>query len=465
MKVVFQGLESPSHRVTLKSLLSSHGFTDVYAGVSFKTLRSRRLSEKYVRELAADVPVVMDAGVSQSPLTQEEADEFAKDYYSFVLGLSEAAHIVEFEHASSSEVARSLVASARDVDERIIPTWNPDEGIPTLQDLISQHARVGMGADTLEDKRVPAVLRGTRQDSSIHLAMGTSRLDHLQHAGITMVSTSAWLAAASFGEFIFFDGSKMHRATSAERPVLMKRHIEQIEAAGFDPDKVLADDQRELTRLAGYSFLAWAKHLSAKRPVSGGESVATGSEEPDSSTALAVKPKREAKMLPIFGTDSSVSVETDEDGQSEIRERPILTTRPDTVRQCDSCFLAGVCPAFEPNNSCAYNFPVEVRTHAQMRALLHSILELQASRVAFGKFAEDVNGGYPDDAVSKEMDRLFRMAESLKKVEERRERLTVSVEHEESGGSGGVLSAIFGKAMPQAPAIEADTVIAEVVEE
>ena len=170
-------------------------------------------------------------------------------------------------------------------------------------------------------------------------------------------------------------------------------------------------------------------------------------------------------MLPIFSTDTSTSVETDEDGQSNIRERTVLKASGESLRMCDSCYLSGVCPAYEPGEPCSFNFPVEVRTPAQLKSLLNSIIELQASRVAFAKFAEEVNGGYPEETVSKEMDRLFKMAESAKKVEERKERLTVSVEHEESGGAGGVLSAIFGRSAPQQPAVETDTIIAEVIED
>jgi hypothetical protein len=104
-----------------------------------------------------------------------------------------------------------------------------------------------------------------------------------------------------------------------------------------------------------------------------------------------------------------------------------------------------------------------------MKALLSSIMELQATRVAFARFAEEVNGGYPDDVVGKEMDRLFRMAERMKKVEEKRERLTVSVESESSGGGTGVLSRIFGEKAqveppPDPPAVEAEVVVAEIMD-
>jgi hypothetical protein len=470
MELVFQGLESPSHRVTLRTLMASHPFTGVYGGISFKTLKARRLSARYVKDVVGDVPVVLEAGVSQSQMSETEALNFVEEYYSFVVSVPEVSHVIEFDHPSLSPKSRRLIADMRSADPRIIPIWQVDEGIPVLQELLTAGARrVGMGADTLKDRRVPAVLRGSRSDDSLVLVMGTSQLDDMDRVGATMVSNSTWLASASFGDFIFFDGRSMLRASSAERDHYVHQHAEQIAAAGFGVDLVKAGEAREVTRLAGWSMIEWAKHLSSNSTDSEGVEDETASAAPGKSLSRIETQPRSRTMLPVFGTDSLVSVETDEDGQSEIKERAVLTTRSDSVRMCDSCYLSGVCPAYQPAESCAYNFPVEVRTPAQMRALLHSVLELQASRVAFAKFAEDVNGGYPDEVVSKEMDRLFVMAEKLKKVEERRERITVSVEHEESGppseSAGGVLSAIFGRSVPQPPAIETDVMIAQVIEE
>ena len=469
MQVVFQGLESPSHRVTLKSLLDSHGdpFTGkLNAGISYRTLKSRRLSEKYVRNLADDVPVLVEAGISTANITEDEAVTFAQEYYAFCMGLDEVTHIVEFDHPALGADARADIAEKRLLDERIIPVWQPDEGIPVLQTVMSELNRIGMGVESLKDRRVPAVLRGARRPDTLTLGLSMSRFDDAIRSGFTMVMTSAWLAPATYGEFIFFDGTEFHRASSAEREVLRKRFEGPIRDLGFDYDLIAREDAREVSRLTGYSLLSWAAHLLDKRPESDPEDGAIALIPSGDTPRKDVKVLREQRMLPIFGQETSTSVETDMDGNSQIRDRAVLRTSDETIRVCNSCYLAGVCPAYQVDASCSFNFPVEVRTHTQMKALLNSILELQASRVAFARFAEEVNGGYPEETVSKEMDRLFRMAESTKKVEERRERLTVSVEHEESGGSGGVLSAIFGRSVnPDPPAVEADTIIAEVVEE
>jgi hypothetical protein len=140
--------------------------------------------------------------------------------------------------------------------------------------------------------------------------------------------------------------------------------------------------------------------------------------------------------------------------RSEGPEDPVLIASSGmSQRMCDNCILADNCPAFEQGAKCAYGFPADIRTHGQVKALLGTMVEIQASRVAFAKMVEDLNGGYPDETVGVEMDRLFKMADQLMRPT-KKERLTVSLESESSGGGTGVLSAIFGqrRSAPQEPA-------------
>jgi hypothetical protein len=106
-------------------------------------------------------------------------------------------------------------------------------------------------------------------------------------------------------------------------------------------------------------------------------------------------------------------VDTDENGKEVLKDVPVLNNQYSSLRQCNTCFVASNCPAFKPDNSCAFNLPVEVKTKDQLKALLTAIIEMQGQRVAFMRFAEEMNGGYV--------------------------RITA-----ERQSSGGVLSAIFG---------------------
>jgi hypothetical protein len=82
-----------------------------------------------------------------------------------------------------------------------------------------------------------------------------------------------------------------------------------------------------------------------------------------------------------------------------------------------------------------------------------ALLEMQAQRVAFMRFAEEMNGGYADPNVSQEMDRYFRMLEKLKSLDESKEFIQITAQ---KNASQGVLSAIFGdrvQAMKEAPQV------------
>lgn len=168
-------------------------------------------------------------------------------------------------------------------------------------------------------------------------------------------------------------------------------------------------------------------------------------------------------MLPVF--DVSVS-EVADPRFGTVHESVTLTSSQDTLRTCDTCFLSATCPQSKPGATCAYNLPVAIRTEAQAKALMYTMVEIQANRVAFARFAEEVNGGYPDPVVGMEMDRLVKMTEKVLRPTGHKERLTVSVESEGTGGfsGGGVLSSIFG-ARPEAQApqpikvIESDQVV------
>jgi hypothetical protein len=90
---------------------------------------------------------------------------------------------------------------------------------------------------------------------------------------------------------------------------------------------------------------------------------------------------------------------------------------------------------------CAFNLPVEVKTKEQLKDLLTAIIEMQGQRVAFMRFAEELNGGYADPNVSQEMDRLFKLVGSMKDLETNKEFVQITASRQTSGG---VLSAIFG---------------------
>jgi hypothetical protein len=120
---------------------------------------------------------------------------------------------------------------------------------------------------------------------------------------------------------------------------------------------------------------------------------------------------------------------------------PVAIMGRQTIRQCNNCSLAGNCPEFSPGQSCHYSIPVEIRTRPQLMWILYSLLEMQTQRVAFGFFAEQLAGGYPDANLSSELDRFMRMTQSVKDIQDSRDFLKVTVEGK---AEAGILRKLFG---------------------
>jgi hypothetical protein len=150
----------------------------------------------------------------------------------------------------------------------------------------------------------------------------------------------------------------------------------------------------------------------------------------------------EMETLPVFGTEIKTIVEKDEDGRDVIRDVPMMRSSHVSLRMCNTCFVAANCPAFTPDTNCAFSLPVEVKTKEQLSALLNAIIEMQGQRIAFARFAEEMNGGYPDPNTSQEVDRLFKLLKTMKDLEDNSSYVRMTVE---AKNGGGVLSQIFGE--------------------
>jgi hypothetical protein len=233
------------------------------------------------------------------------------------------------------------------------------------------------------------------------------------------------------------------------------RYKSVVEKAGLDYLEFKKDRTLEATRVAVWSYLQLEKALdkrSVKKLSDNSEfiddpgSAETGGSDPDNSPILSRKvlEQRETKdlqTLPVFGVRTKTVVEKDDDGKDVIKDVSVLSSTSVSLRQCDTCFVAANCPAFKPGNSCAFSLPVEIKTKEQLRGLLNAVVEMQGARVAFARFSEELNGGYPDPNTGQEIDRLFKLVGQMKELEENKEFIRITAERQTSGG---VLSALFG---------------------
>ena len=75
-------------------------------------------------------------------------------------------------------------------------------------------------------------------------------------------------------------------------------------------------------------------------------------------TKVIVRDASETRTLPVFSVNTKTVIDKDNDGRDLIRDVPVLETTSASLRQCDTCFVAANCPAFKPQNTCAFNLPV-----------------------------------------------------------------------------------------------------------
>lgn len=467
-RFVFAGAEVPSHRI----LLTDNGVKHI--GVNFWRLTKRGLPTTkqflFSEKIPADVRVYLYPG---EPDEATDLATFTAAYVDFANANAESLEAV-LEVTQADHKAQAL---HRDTllgylgDDVVWVLWDGKGNIDTIAQQF-QHVVISgdvLSKDTTLHGRLRALqgIYGTRWH-----ALAYAHPDDLRALPLDTVSTHAWLAPMLRGETVVWDGTKLSRYPQKMKDQARLRLSAICERAGLDFGKIKADDHNEVAKLAIWSYLQLEKNMDRKdRPFTlitgegalndgeqqrpdqseyvddpgdaemGGEALAHSDVAVRNPRLLEVRPVDEQMALPVFGFDVRQSVEKDADGNDVVVDQPVVKSTHATLRQCNTCFVQSNCPAFKPNNTCAFNLPVSVQTKDQLRALLTAIIEMQGSRVAFARFAEELNGGYPDPNVSQEMDRLFKLVKIVKELEDNREFIKITAER--SSGAG-VLSAIFG---------------------
>jgi hypothetical protein len=476
VNIIFMGGEVPSHR----TLLVGMGVKDIH--VNYWRLKKRGLPKTKDYLLAErfpeDVRVYVDAGSAQADdaqLTKLELEEYAAEYQDWVVLNSE--RITAATEIDSLTLGPAWVDEQRRTyweelgEEQFWPVWRPEMGHAHLLGLSENYPHVAIpGSAIEEDTSLAARTRAlvSRYEVEFH-GLGIAKPDNLRSVPFSTASTLSWVSPMMRGETIVWDGSKLVRYQKKMKDQARPRYKAVIEKAGLDFEKILNDDPNEVTRLAIWSYLQLEQAVDRKRPdltiVKGGDepllsdntqnihdpgNAETRGVAPDNKdvavrkvVAPAVTPRDPSEMrsLPVMGVTTQLVVEQAEDGRQIVRDAPVLNSTAVSLRQCDTCFVATNCPAYEASKSCAFSLPVEVKTKDQLKALLNTVIEMQGSRVAFARFAEELNGGYPDPNTGQEIDRLFKIVKQLKELEENREFIRITAERQ---GGAGVLSALFG---------------------
>jgi len=456
MKLIMLGAAVPSNRTLLETTSANH------VGVSFWRLMKRGLPAKgyllsnYFND---DFYIYVYPGIPKDvTLDRLDLEVFAAEYEDFVANNIDRINV--FSEIAGDDIPQEFIEEQRKTawlevpPSKFLPVWSPSTGYQGVHELADKYLDIGIPGESLETETQLAMVTRTlkRQHGTRFHILGSAKPDNLRQVSFETVSTMSWLSPMRNGETIVWDGSKLVRYPSRMKEQARARYRNTYVKAGLDVDKILEDDSKEVCRLAVWSYLQYEARLNG---MNNDEFLYDNSGDIDSGTSMENTPsdidkrppqvrKIEARNpdemgnLPVFGYDLSTIVE--EDGT--IKDVTTLNSQDVSLRVCDTCFVASNCPAFKPASTCAFKLPVSIKTKEQLKGLINAVIEMQGQRVAFMRFAEEINGGYADPNVSQEIDRLFKLIKTTKELDDSREFIRMTVERQ---GSAGVLSSIFGE--------------------
>jgi len=468
--LIYLGADVPSNRVILETM----GIKRV--GVSFWRLTRRGLpkSKRYLLEnyFQPYMEIHVHSGIPEATvLTAAELEEFAGAYEDFLAhNMDRIASFTEITHPQVDKLNLQLQRQAAwSEEDKFWVTIRSDSSYAEITDLCQQYKNVAIPYDLIEsDVSLAAKTRSlTNQYGTTFHALACAKPDNLRQIQVASATTQSWLSPMMRGETIVWDGNKLVRYPKKMKEQARPRYKAVYEKAGLDFDKIIEDDPIEVAKLALWSYDQFEERFNmVNNPFSSPEDDYNQEDElyynsdllhttGNAETTPVVHDKRGGQMrklehrdsaematLPVFGTEYKTIVEQDENGFDVIKDVPLMRSNATSLRMCDTCFVASNCPAFKPANTCAFNLPVEVKTKEQLVSLLNAIIEMQAQRVAFARFSEELNGGYPDPNTGQEMDRLLKLVKNAKDLQDTSSFIKMTVE---AKNGGGVLSQIFGE--------------------
>jgi hypothetical protein len=426
----FYGLVKRGLPKTKEYLLENYFSKDSYIYVYPGLPKNINLSSVELEEFAAAYEHMIAMNIDRISL-------FAEINYTFV----DPAFVEEQRRTAWAQVPPG----------KFLPVWNPDSKLETLQKMGDKYLDIGIPGDVIDvETRLASVTRlMAKQDGTRFHALGCAKPDNLRSVPFETASTLSWLSPMMHGETIVWDGTRLMRYPKRMKEQARSRYNHVYEKAGIDADKIAEDDPQEVCRLAVWSYEQFEVRInkvgdsyhdnSDESNMVDDAEVATTNADNKGIQMRKLNPRNPEEMgnLPVFGYE----IKTEVDADGVISDTTHVSSQATTIRACDTCFIASNCPAYKPQSACAFKLPIEVKTKDQLKSLINSIIEMQGQRVAFMRFAEEMNGGYADPNVSQEIDRLFKLIKTTKELDDSREFIRMTVERQ---GSAGVLSSIFG---------------------
>jgi hypothetical protein len=460
--IIFSGVEIPSNRTLLEKAGVEHVMLNYWG------LRKRGLpkTKPYLigEHFLPNMKVWVDSGAIQADkanLSRQELEEYAADYEEFIaLNYDRIEGWVEFDSQVLGLPWVNQQRAAFQNDPKMWVVWHEEYGIPLLQTWGQQYNNIAIPGDVIESvTSLAAIVRNLKAHYPVDFhALATAKPDNLRQIPFTTASTLSWISPMRRGETIIWDSNKLVRYPKKMKAQARMRYKSVVERAGLDFTKFVEDDTLEATKVAVWSFLQLEKTMSNNKnnKVSdnsdytlysglmelGGvvSNNSDGEMRKLERTEVVQRDPNEMQLMPGLGYEIKTVIDNI-DGRDVLVEVPVVQSNMSSLRQCNTCFVAANCPAFKPDNTCAYNLPIEVKTKEQLKGLLTAVIEMQGQRVAFMRMAEELNGGYADPNTSQEMDRLMKLVKSVKDMETNKEFIQITASRT---SEGGVLSQLFG---------------------
>lgn len=462
MQLFFMGGEQSTNL----RLLTEAGATSV--GLSFHSLVVRLPKTKpyVVADRFPGMAVYLSSGGhTLTKKTDAEVSEYIDRYESFLRANADALAFftpVEDPRAGLDHLLRLADISA---DRKLVPV--SDGSLQHLNNLGSLYPVVGVRGAMTPTLSAAMVSLRNRFGTEFFL-LDTARPEDLVGGRFSYAATTGWLGPMRNGETIVWDGHRLVRYNARQQDIARGgRHRALFTQAGFDPDRIMEGDYRELTRLAVWSYRQLESSVDRPKPPinpfdpSAGTVIKFPGTEPEQEQAgtdlaevdhtppvvrnepQAPRTRNEPRqVMPGFSVEAKQALEFDDEGNQIVVERLLAKKGTASIRACNTCHVAANCPAFRPDSECAYALPVEIRTREQLQSAMAAILERQMETVAFMYMQQDLNGGYADPNTGLEVDRLFKMIETMKRLDENREYTRLTVERSSSAAS---IMSVFGE--------------------
>jgi hypothetical protein len=468
VRLYFGGAEIGSHR----NLLDEAGVQHV--AMSYMGLRRRvKFSRPWMikDKFPSYMSVFLDSGAytvnADDSIESAEIEEINEHYVDFVnANLDRVDLVSEFD---AMTMGLEWIEEQRDIfwskipPEKFMAIWHPVWGIPYLHEMASRYEVIGIPNTSLEGRNLRPVLNALASKGTRIHGVAMTKIEEMQSIRWSSVASTSWISPQRYGDTIVWTGNQLKRYPMKYKAQARKQHRALFQKMGLNAEAIANDDPSEVLRLSILSWQKFEEYVNRKhrndgvvtplfssrdepevetpetgvdtQPEDDGNLVATAEPEEKGSKEVT-RYRTPSAVLPVMGFGRA---------DPEDEESPnVLNIRSESARVCNTCFLAEKCPGYEPDSNCLYNIPIQIRTREQLKALRQGMIEMQAQRVMFMRMAEEVEGGYADPNLTKEIKVLDGMIAQYEESE--REGFSISINARGNGeqASSGMISRLFG---------------------